>query len=402
MPRYQVTLDGKTFIVEGDRPPSESEARSALQAYEPPKEAERKPASAEDFMRPEDIANRDNGTSIAGDIARGFGKRAVSSVVGLGEMAVNAGMMPGVTPSAFNPAMRHPVFTRADEATAPTNDAQRAGGRMEMAAELAPGAIGLAKAVPGLARSAAPHLARAASAVKGNAGSLALDAAEFIPGIGRGVKLARMMGRMKSAAPVAREAAEAAPAVSANIGGRIVKPSSGVSAEDEIANALGELRTELDAPVAASRVQLPPPAELTPGTKAGLRTTAPKPRAAKMAGPTSAQPPKAGPAAQPKRAYFLKSPEDMAPVLDEPVEALGRAVTMDDLPMAWRSRAGQSLLPEQGASGADLSSNALAEVAGRGLSPEQALEAVAKNPRLTPKVRLQLREALLASLGQPE
>lgn len=33
MPKYQVTLDGKTFVVEGDRPPSEAEARQALGDY---------------------------------------------------------------------------------------------------------------------------------------------------------------------------------------------------------------------------------------------------------------------------------------------------------------------------------------------------------------------------------
>ncbi len=30
MPRYQVTLDGKTFVLEGDHPPSEAEARAAI------------------------------------------------------------------------------------------------------------------------------------------------------------------------------------------------------------------------------------------------------------------------------------------------------------------------------------------------------------------------------------
>ena len=38
MPRYRVTLDGKTFVVEGDRPPTEDEARRALSAYAPPVE----------------------------------------------------------------------------------------------------------------------------------------------------------------------------------------------------------------------------------------------------------------------------------------------------------------------------------------------------------------------------
>lgn len=39
MPRYQVTLDGKTFVVEGDRPPNEAEARAALSSYKPPEPA---------------------------------------------------------------------------------------------------------------------------------------------------------------------------------------------------------------------------------------------------------------------------------------------------------------------------------------------------------------------------
>jgi hypothetical protein len=42
-----VTLDGKTFVVEGDRPPSEDEARAAFQAYEPPKAQEQAPAPEE-------------------------------------------------------------------------------------------------------------------------------------------------------------------------------------------------------------------------------------------------------------------------------------------------------------------------------------------------------------------
>lgn len=46
MPRYQVTLDGKTFVVEGDRPPTEAEARQAFEAYRPPTPAEPVKAAA--------------------------------------------------------------------------------------------------------------------------------------------------------------------------------------------------------------------------------------------------------------------------------------------------------------------------------------------------------------------
>lgn len=90
----------------------------------------------------------------------------------------------------------------------------------------------------------------------------------------------------------------------------------------------------------------------------------------------------------------------MAPAVEDAVAPLGRPVTVNDLPMAWRSRVDTPLLKPQGAAGAQLGADATAELSRRGLSATDALDAIAKNPRLTPNVRLQLREALLTALGQ--
>jgi hypothetical protein len=119
-----------------------------------------KPVTAEQFMAPEDIANRDNGTSLALDVLKGFGKRAVSSAVDFGQMA-STGIAESAARAAasavgapFNPVISDPIFARIKEATAQRNKAQELGGNLELVAELAPGAIGLAKAVPSLARGA--------------------------------------------------------------------------------------------------------------------------------------------------------------------------------------------------------------------------------------------------------
>jgi hypothetical protein len=85
VPRYQVTLDGKTFIIEGDRPPNEQEARQALASYEPPKAEQ--PAA--------------EGRSVGGfleNVASSGGKFIKDTVTGLpalGKMAIRGASMVG-------------------------------------------------------------------------------------------------------------------------------------------------------------------------------------------------------------------------------------------------------------------------------------------------------------------
>ena len=96
-------------------------------------------------------------TDTAKDVAIGFGKGAASTVADLGEMAANAGMLPGVRPSLMNESMRNPAFTRAEEATTATNTPQMVGKGLEMVAELAiparAGARAAVEAVPSTARA---------------------------------------------------------------------------------------------------------------------------------------------------------------------------------------------------------------------------------------------------------
>lgn len=92
------------------------------------------------------------------DVVIGGFKGVGEFAADVGETAANAGMIPGVRPALFDPAMRHPAFTRAEEAMTATNTEQRIGKGLETAAEiLIPGgAVGKAavKAIPSLPRAA--------------------------------------------------------------------------------------------------------------------------------------------------------------------------------------------------------------------------------------------------------
>lgn len=89
----------------------------------------------------------------AKDVGIGMAKGAASTVAGLGEMAVNAGMIPGARPSLLDPAGRHPVFTRSEEMTTATNTPQLVGKGLEMVAEWALPVTKAAQAIPSAARA---------------------------------------------------------------------------------------------------------------------------------------------------------------------------------------------------------------------------------------------------------
>lgn len=112
-----------------------------------------KPPSAEDFTP------RAGWPAKIGDVALGALKGVGATAAGIGETAVNAGVIPGVQPAAFDPAMRNPVFRAADDAMAPTNTAQTVGKVGEQVAEtlLPIGAAGKAavEAIPSAARAGA-------------------------------------------------------------------------------------------------------------------------------------------------------------------------------------------------------------------------------------------------------
>lgn len=101
------------------------------------------------------------------DLAIGGAKGAGSTVANIGEMAANAGVLPGVRPNAFGSAdMRNPAFTKAEEATTASNDTQRVGKGIEAVAEMAIPTGAAVNAIPRTAR-AATKFQRVATAAKG-------------------------------------------------------------------------------------------------------------------------------------------------------------------------------------------------------------------------------------------
>jgi hypothetical protein len=99
----------------------------------------------------------------AKNVGIGILKGAGSSLAGIGELAANAGAIPGVMPAAGNAAFRHPAFRMAESATTASNDAQRAGKVIEGVAEVAVPAGAAINAIPRAGRAAA-KFARVATA----------------------------------------------------------------------------------------------------------------------------------------------------------------------------------------------------------------------------------------------
>lgn len=322
-----------------------------------------KPVSAEDFTKPSEALQQLKDVAIGG--VKGLG----SSIATIGEMAAAGGRLPGVQSGMLDPTFRHPAFTRAEEVTTATNTPQRIGKVAEQVAELAAPVYQGGKAALTLMGKAGPAL--------GKAGPAVVEVASHLPMVGRPVRMLRMLSRLLT------EEAEAA----SNAGGRLVTGQS-PKIEQVVSDALNDLR----APTPPARITTPPepnlPAGFTP------RATVPRPKAVVTPKPVA---PTTEPAA-PKRAYFLKPLEEMA-TKSEPVAPTGRPVTVEDLPASWRSRVDQPVIPSQGKAGAALGSDALAELQRRGLSLQDAIEAVAKNPSLSPSARLSLQSALIAMLG---
>ncbi len=318
-----------------------------------------RPVSAEDFMKPEDIANRDNGTPLSLDVLKGFGKRAASSVADVGEMAAASLNVPGVRADLFNPVLRHPIFQRVSEDTKATNKAQELGGNLELAAELAGPAVSVAKAVPALAKGAVSAAKALPSAVRvggpvlvdlatGNylkAGRRLLGAAleggkfaEELPKVAEELKAPPVMTGTATAPP---QVIGAPGGFSMPVGpppravppppGRVVAPPARIAAEDQIAAALAE-----SGPPAMPPVELPPQAALPPGYTP--RSTVPA-----SARPAAARPPAAPPApaaAIPDEVPAPSLAEQLQASLEAQAGAAPRAPvpTADRVPKAVKAR----------------------------------------------------------------
>ena len=392
-----------------------------------------RPVSAEDFVKPST-----GWPAKLGDIALGALKGLGSTAAGIAEMGANAGMVPGVLPAAFNPAMRNPAFTRAEELTTATNTDQRIGKGLETAAELAVPAfeagkagLALAKAAPSAARKALPAVAEALASER------------------------PLLAQARSAIAKKILSSVLGEPASVNAGGRIVKGSK-LTDTEALAGVLDELRV----PAAAQpKVTLPPqpmlPPSYTPRTSAPnvapavleeanvpVPSLGPDARTTSYTGPerrgvvrsaadedalyaasradrermaarfkqtspgalenqrmaaertaADAAPPAA------KRAYFLKSPEELAAVADEAVAPSG-SISPEDLPAAWRQHTGQDLFPVTGEEGKAVAAALKAELQERGMSVGEAMARVSANKSIPTKERAQLIKALNQSYAQ--
>lgn len=337
-----------------------------------------------------------NAAGALGSGAVGFAKGAARSALNVAEMGMHAGIVPGGIPGQPNAGI---AFLRAG--VEPANDAERIGGYVETAAELAAPAAQAGKAALSAAR-AVPGVVRAAGPAAKAAGSVALDVATAHPLRAAGKVLGFILDAAKpaakAAAPVTREAPvytgtsmrptpmpsggfSLPPVVprpaSAPLSGRLV-PAKAVPVEDEIAAALA------DAPKPMPTVTTPPAAQLPAGYTP--RTSAPKPRLVKA--------PEPDPAAPRKRAYFLKPESELAAVADDaPVTPSGN---LDDLPAAWQQHIGQDLFPLTGKEGEAVAAELVQTLRERGLSVSEAMMAVSKNA----DIPVQYRQQLLKSLSR--
>jgi hypothetical protein len=306
--------------------------------------------------------------SMLGDVGVGAAKGAARTVANLGETAVNAGMIPGQIPAAFNSEFRNPLFNKTDALTTPTSDAQKVGYYGETAAEYAQPAWELAKAatVTGKALLANETLAQA---------------------------LMKDTSLTKQALTAARQAIVRrvfATALTPNKGGRVAGQAAGSASALEQAISEGLADARVAAPSAPGT--LPPPPEVPPGYTPRT-TTGPR----LVPAPSAPAPAPAAPA----RPYFLKSPATME--LEQAVQtAAARSpakgpVTMADLPESWKAHTGQDIFPTTGAESKEVQTAMLRELKDRGMSVGDAISAVSRNQNIPTILRTQLIRALSQS-----
>jgi hypothetical protein len=128
------------------------------------------------------------------DVGKGALKGLGSTVSHIGELAVNAGMIPGQMPAAFSPEFRSPVFRKADELTTPTNAAQTVGKVGEQIAEVVLPGKAISSATQGLGlagRMGAEAIAGAGmSAAQGGNPIVGAVGGAALPAIGAGISAA--------------------------------------------------------------------------------------------------------------------------------------------------------------------------------------------------------------------
>jgi hypothetical protein len=158
------------------------------------------PVSAEDFL-PKRASS--GWPATIGDVLLGGLKGAGSTVAHLGEMAVNAGAIPGVLPAGLSPEFRNPIFQRAGEATTPTNTAQKVGKIAEQIGEVV-----LPTKAASLATKGLPLVARMAAEGAINAGLSSAQGGNPLVAGAVGAALPGVGSLIERAAPALRASAE--------------------------------------------------------------------------------------------------------------------------------------------------------------------------------------------------
>lgn len=172
MPKYRIELDGRTFELEGDHPPTEAEARAAIGSHmsaQPP--APTGPAASFDPSSWANVFGRaafgSLGQSVDPGMLESVGNGVIGILKGAGHTAETLGSLlhklPGVS-SAVDAAYGKPrlsasAFPAAEEALQPEGTAQRVGYGAEQAGEfLIPGGTA-EKAASSIAAKIAPKFA---------------------------------------------------------------------------------------------------------------------------------------------------------------------------------------------------------------------------------------------------
>lgn len=120
MPIYTVEIDGKEYDIEGDRPPSEAEARGAVGAYQP--QATPPPAGASHGMLAQSTAEGDPmepkafGRPLRPDMAMALNSEEVMGSPMAPPMAMLLGKLPGILARGV---AAHPTLTSATVGAAP-------------------------------------------------------------------------------------------------------------------------------------------------------------------------------------------------------------------------------------------------------------------------------------------
>lgn len=275
------------------------------------------------------------GVETALEVAKGIGKGALHTGLDLAQMAAMSGTIPGLSSTSL-PSQ---VTDRARERTPYRNDPQKVGGAIETAAELYAPAKALVQGVPAMARAIGPTT---------------LNLAEHLPVVGKPLRLLR--GAMSMLPKAAEEATPAAQA-----GGRLVGARAARSAEQEMADAIAEVRQATPSP----KITTPP----EPNLPAGYT-----PRTAAIA---------------PKRAYFLK------PAAEVPTAPTKGQVGLNDLPESWKGLTAPPEMAPRDIGGSELAGAYSQELVRRGVKPAAAMKAVRGNPDLPPDVKTQILNALI-------